>query len=51
VAEPDLGGARRRGRGDGAMRGEQEGAVDEEPAPSFASAPAREGYSSDGGGL
>lgn len=59
MAEPDLGGARRGGRGDGAVRGEQEAAVDEEPAPAFASSspspssvvPAGEGYGSYGGAL
>jgi hypothetical protein len=59
VAEPDLGGARRGGRGDGAVRGEQEAPVDEEPAPAFASrtpssspaAAAGERYGSYGGAL
>lgn len=59
MAEPDLGGARRGGRGDGAVRGEQEAAVDEEPTPAFASSSpssssptaAGEGYGSYGGAL
>ena len=59
MAEPDLGGARRGGRRDGAVRGEQEAAVDEEPAPAFASSSsssssavaAGEGYGSYGGAL
>lgn len=56
MAEPNLGGARRGGRRDGAVRGEQEAAVDEEPAPAFASssssaAATGEGYGSYGGAL
>ena len=59
MAEPDLGGARRGGRRDGAVRGEQEAAVDEEPAPAFASSSSpspsavasEEGYGSYGGAL
>ena len=62
MAEPDLGDARRGGRWDGAVRGEQEAAVDEEPTPTFASssssssassaaAAAGEGYGGYGGAL
>ena len=56
MAEPDLGNARRGGRWDGAVRGEQKAAVDEEPAPTFASssssaAAAGEGYGGYGGAL
>lgn len=59
MAEPDLGDARGGGRGDGAVRGEQEASVDEEPAPAFASssttsssaAAVREGYGGYGGAL
>jgi len=56
VAEPDLGDGRRGGRGNGAVRGEQEAAVDEEPTPTFPSssssaAAAGEGYGGYGGAL
>lgn len=60
MAEPDLGGARRGGRRDGAVRGEQEPTVDEEPASAFPRSPstssfsfsaARERHGRDGGPL
>jgi hypothetical protein len=53
VAEADLGGGGGGGGGDGAVRGEQEGAVDEEPTPTSApsSTSGGEGDGGDGGAL
>ena len=55
LAEQNLGGARRGGRWDGAVRGEQEASVDEEPVSAFPSSSsfsaAGEGHGRDGGAL
>lgn len=60
MAEPDLSDARGGGRRDGAVRGEQEAAVDKEPTPTFpsssptstsAAAAVGEGYGGYGGAL